>query len=71
MLRGASELIPHIDCIVSEVSFATPHLYRPRDLIGHLDKLGFEMVEMLDFHAGQGRIWCADFVFRRIEPGSA
>lgn len=71
VLRGASELIPHIDCIVSEVSFATPHLYRPRDLIGHLEKLGFEMVEMLDFHAGQGRVWCADFVFRRIEPGSA
>ena len=67
VLRGAEGLIPHVDCIVSELHFATPQMYRPKDLIGHLDKLGFELSEMLDFHSGQGRVWCADFVFRRPE----
>jgi len=68
VLRGATGIIPHIDCIVSEMSFATPHLYRPRELISHLEALGFEMDEMLDFHVGHGRVWCADFVFRRTQP---
>jgi FkbM family methyltransferase len=66
VLRGSAGIMSHIDCVVSEVHFATPELYRPRDLFGHLDALGFEMSEMLDFHSGQGRVWCADFVFRRI-----
>lgn len=70
VLRGAAGIIPHIDCIVSEVHFGTPELYRPREIIGHLEGLGFELSEMLDFHSGQGRVWCADFVFRRIENRS-
>lgn len=70
VLRGAEGIIPYVDCIVSELHFATPEnstakMYRPKDLIAHLDKLGFEMSEMLDFHSGHGRVWCADFVFRR------
>lgn len=68
VLRGATGIISHIDCIVTELSFSTPHLYRPHELISHLQTLGFEMDEMLDFHVGQGRVWCADFVFRRNEP---
>ena len=71
VLRGASGLIPHIDCIVSEVSFATPHLYKPGELVSHLERLGFLLEEMLDFHAGNGRVWCADFVFRRAEAQRA
>lgn len=66
VLKGASGLMPHIDCVVSEVHFTSPQMYRPRELIAHLDGLGFEISEMLDFHAGNGRVWCADFVFRRI-----
>lgn len=66
VLKGAEGLMPHIDCVVSELHFTSPHMYRPRELIGHLEKLGFEMSEMLDFHAGNGQVWCADFVFRRI-----
>ncbi len=66
VLKGASGLLDHIDCIVSELHFTSPQMYRPRDLILHLDRLGFEMSEMLDFHAGNGRVWCADFVFRRM-----
>jgi FkbM family methyltransferase len=66
VFKGASGLMDHIDCIVSEVHFTSPKMYRPRDLILHLDGLGFEMCEMLDHHAGDGRVWCADFVFRRI-----
>ncbi len=65
VLRGATGLLPHIDCIVSEMHFTLPHVYKPQDLIGHIEGLGFEMTEMLDFHASQGRVWCADFVFRR------
>lgn len=67
VLRGAAGLMPHIDCIVCEVSFATPHLYKPGTLVSHLERLGFHLEEMLDFHAGNGRVWCADFVFRRAE----
>ena len=66
VLKGATALLPHIDCIVSEMHFTMPHMYTPQDLIGHLQELGFEMTEMLDFHASNGRVWCADFVFRRI-----
>jgi FkbM family methyltransferase len=71
VLRGAEALIPYVDCIVSEVHFASPKMYRPRDIIGYLDNLGFQMSEMLDFHSGQGRVWCADFVFRRAEDIAA
>ncbi len=66
VLRGATALLPHVDCIVSEVHFATPQMYSPREIIAYLDSLGFELTEMLDSHAGQGRVWCADFVFRRM-----
>ncbi len=66
VLKGATGILPHIDCIVSELHFTSPQMYRPRDLISCLEQHGFEMTEMLDFHAGNGRIWCADFVFRRI-----
>jgi FkbM family methyltransferase len=66
VLKGAAGLIPHIDCIVSELHFTLPEQYRPNQLIDHLAALGFEMAEMLDIHVGQGRVWCADFVFRRI-----
>ena len=69
VLRGAAGIMDHIDCVVSEMHFTLPHLYRPRDLIQHLEGLGFEMTEMLDFHASQGRVWCADFVFRRRANG--
>ena len=68
VLRGAAGIMEHIDCVVSEVHFTTPQMYRPRELFAYLEELGFEMSEMLDFHSGQGRVWCADFVFRRI-PG--
>lgn len=71
VLRGATGLLPHIDCIVSEVHFTSPQMYRPNDIIAHLGGLGFEMCEMLDFHAGNGKVWCADFVFRRMEPRAA
>lgn len=68
VLRGAAGILPYIDCIVSEVHFTMPQMYRPRDLIGHLDGLGFELSEMLDNHSGNGQVWCADFVFRRMSP---
>ena len=71
VLRGAAGLMEHIDCVVSELHFTLPDLYRPRDLISHLESLGFEMCEMLDFHASQGRVWCADFVFRRFGDRAA
>ena len=70
VLRGAAGIMDHIDCVVSELHFSLPEQYRPRELIGHLEGLGFEMSEMLDFHVGQGRIWCADFVFRRMVPSA-
>lgn len=65
VLRGAAGLLAYIDCVVSELHFGLPHMYRPRDLTGHLEAQGFEMTEMLDFHTRQGRVACADFVFRR------
>lgn len=71
VLRGATAILPHIDCIVSEVHFTMPQMYRPRDIIGHLDGLGFELSEMLDHHAGNGQVWCADFVFRRTAAAQA
>jgi len=66
VLKGAVGIMQHIDCVATELHFTTPQLYRPHDLITFLDGLGFEMSEMLDYHATHGRVWCADFVFRRF-----
>lgn len=71
VLRGAEGILPYVDCIVSEVHFTLPDMYRPSDIIRHLSAHGFEIEEMLDHHASQGRVWCADFVFRRAAAPAA
>lgn len=65
VLQGASELLKHIDVVVSEVRFHHFENYNPGDLIGYLNTHGFKLKEMIEVFVDRSKILCGDFVFVR------
>lgn len=65
ILQGATGILDAIDCVVAEVQFRKPELYRPGQLFQFLGERGFELADVLDSYISDKRFHCADMVFER------
>lgn len=66
VLRGATQLLQHLQTIVVEMHFNKPSSYFPYQIVNMLHDSGFQLVDMLDHHVAYNRVVCADFVFERL-----